>query len=466
MVCFLCFIASESYAQNKKFLYGNNDIPQSLLLNPGTEVNYKKHIGIPLLSGLYVNVGSNNLTLNDLFSKDGVDINDKIQRQLYRMKPTDFVTVNEQIDVINIGYRLQNGTDYLSFGFYQELDFIAYYPKDLAILFYQGNTDENGDINLNSNTTLSQLNYKGQTFGVFHAGISRKMNKRLNVGARAKLYSGMVNVQSLRNSGNFTTTLGVDNIYRHELQNLDYRFQSSGLLKDDKLSLSGKSLLKNFFSGSNLGLGIDIGLSYQLNDRTIISASVLDLGFISYSKNVTTYTSKGNYTFEGIGLLFPESDPIPYWENLVVDFDQQTERRENSNTYLSWASPKFNAGLNYGFGKQVKRPATNIDCNPNNRFSKYEYQNEIGAQLYSIFRPKLPHVAVTLFYNRRVSNFLQTKVTYSIDNYSFYNIGLGFSTQIGKFNFYASADNLLGYSNLYNSKKVSIGLGANLIFDR
>ena len=456
---------SESYAQNKKFLYGNSDIPQSLLLNPGAEVNYEKHIGIPLLSGLYFNVGSNNLTVSNLFANDDIDINDKLRDQLFRMKSTDFVTINEQIDVINIGYKLQTDTDYFSFGFYQELDFIGYYPKDLAVLFYQGNTDENGNIILNTNTNINQLSFKGQAFGVFHAGISRRINSQLNVGVRAKLYSGIFNAQSLKNSGNFTTTLGADNIYRNELQNLDYKFQSSGLLKDNQFSLSGKSLLTNFFSGGNLGLGMDVGFTYRLSEKTKVSASLLDLGFVSYSKNVTTYTNKGDYTLEGIGLLFPENDPIPYWENLVVDFDQQIERRENDKTYISWMSAKLNASLNYGFGKQIRRISTETDCHANNGFSLFDYQNEVGVQFYSIFRPKLPQLAATLFYSRRINNFLQAKVTYSVDNYTFSNIGLGFSTRIGKFNFYASADNLLGYSNLYNSKKVSVGLGANLIFD-
>lgn len=462
---FLCFAVFQSYGQNRKFLFGNSDIPQSLLLNPGAEVHYEKHIGIPFLSGLYFNVGSNNLTVKDLFSNDGIDINDKLRNQIFELKSTDFITINEQLDIINIGYRLQNNRDYLSFGFYQELDFIGYYPKDLAILFYQGNTDENGDILLNTNTNINQLSFKGQSFGVFHVGISRKINNRLNIGARAKLYSGVFNAQSLNNSGNFTSTLGTDNIYRHELQNLDYKFQSSGLLKDNKFNLSPNNFVKNFFSGGNLGLGLDLGVTYNLSEKIKISASALDIGFISYSRDVTTYTNKGDYTLEGIGLLFPEDDPIPYWERLIVDFDEQIKRENNNKTYISWASVKLNAGLTYGFGKQIRRLSTEIDCHANNGFSLYDYQNEVGFQFYSIFRPLLPQIATTVFFKRRISNFLQAKVTYTLDNYSFANLGLGFSARVNKFNFYASADNLLGYADLYNSKKISLSLGANLIFD-
>ncbi|MBJ2175031.1 hypothetical protein JBL43_12335 [Aureibaculum sp. A20] len=456
---------SQSYAQNKKFIFGNNDIPQSLMVNPGAEANYRKHIGIPLFSGIYVNVGSNNLTITDVLAKDGIDINDKLRNQLFRMKATDFVTVNEQLDIINIGYKLHNDRDYLNFGFYQEFDFVAYYPKELTILFYQGNTDENGNINLNNTTNFNELNFKGQAFGVFHAGISRKINNKLNVGIRAKLYSGIFNVQSVNNKGNFKSVLGENNVYQHELNNIDFLIQSSGLIKNDEFALSGKSIFSNMFLGGNLGLGVDAGFTYNLNDKLKISASLLDVGFISYSKDISSYKVSGNYELEGVGLIIPENDPIPYWEDLRVDFDEQVERKEVSKTYFSFPSAKFNASVHYGFGKQIRKYTSIIDCHTNNGFSQYNYQNELGVQLYSIFRPKLPQTAATVYYSRRISNFLQTKVTYTLDSYSFSNIGIGFAARIRKFSLYASVDNVLGYKDLYDSKKMSLSLGMNLIFD-
>ena len=41
-------------AQNKQVLYNFAELPQSLLLNPAAETNYKFHIGVPLLSGFEV----------------------------------------------------------------------------------------------------------------------------------------------------------------------------------------------------------------------------------------------------------------------------------------------------------------------------------------------------------------------------------------------------------------------------
>jgi hypothetical protein len=50
-------------------------------------------------------------------------------------------------------------------------------------------------------------------------------------------------------------------------------------------------------------------------------------------------------------------------------------------------------------------------------------------------------VAIT-YYRRSVLRNLEMKATYII-SYSYTNIGLGLSTNIGKFNMYVLADNLL-----------------------
>ena len=116
-------------AQNKQSLYDFNGVPQSLLLNPGARVDYIWHTGVPLLSGISINAGSSGLSIYELFADDGGNFNDKIKKYIYKLNPTDFLTLNEQIEIINAGFRMPNN-DYLSFGFYQESDLIFYYPKD------------------------------------------------------------------------------------------------------------------------------------------------------------------------------------------------------------------------------------------------------------------------------------------------------------------------------------------------
>ena len=448
-------------AQNKQFLYGFQEIPQSLLENPGGEVSYNKHIGIPFLSGIYINAGTNNKLISNLFA-NGVDINDEYQRIIHELSSDDFLIINEQLDIINIGYKLKNGKDYINFGFYQELDLIAYHPKDLAVLYYQGNNDSNGNVNLNRNFNFNNVNYKGGVFGVFHVGISRKVNKKLNIGARVKLYSGAYNIQSINNRGTITTQQGNNNNnFQTTLNNVDVNFSRSGLTE---ITTGGfvETAIKNVLSLKNIGMGLDVGFTYRIREDITLSGSVLDLGFINYAKDIKGYKIKGSVEINGLDLLNPPTDKTQeYWENTIKDINSQILIDTINSSYVSFRSPKVYTSLFYKFERDYEKKGT---CGSVPNLNHREHISELGVQLYSIFRPIRPQFAGSLFYTRRFSNFLKGKVTYTIDSYSFYNIGLGFSTQLGKFNFYATADNLLGVADIYNSKKVSVSLGMNLIF--
>jgi len=458
--CFVFFLYTYVLAQNKQFLYGFQDIPQSLLENPGGEVNYTKHIGIPFLSGVYANAGTSNNLISNLFSNDGVAIEDKFQSIIFKLNSKDFISINEQLDIINIGFKLKNDKDYLSFGFYQEFDLISYYPKDLAVLFYQGNTDGNGNIDLNQRHDINDAQFKSEIIGVFHIGISRKISKELSIGARAKIYSGGFNVQSLNNSGSISTRLDQDNNYQHLLNDAVVTFRSSGITGTSRKDFITDAA-KNIFFGGNLGLGLDLGFTYHLRDKMTVLGSILDVGFIAYSKDVTTYKLKGDVEINDIGLINPPTgQTIDYWDVIGDDIYPQIPVNTLQSAYVSFKSPKINTALQYRFGKHY-RQAT---CSSASYSPQRGYQNEVGLQIYTIFRPKQPQLATTLFYSRSVTDFLKAKITYTADSHSFSNIGLGFSAQIGKFNMYANADNLLGYNDIYNTKKIAFVFGMNLIF--
>ncbi len=458
---FIIFLKTFTFAQNKQFLYGFQEIPQALLENPGSEVNFVKHIGIPFLSGVHIMAGTSNNLISNLFANDEIDIEDKLQRILFRLNSNDFISINEQLEIINIGFKLKNDRDYLSVGFYQEFDLISYYPKELAILFYQGNTDGNGNIDLNKSHNIKDVRFKSEMIGVFHAGISRKISDKLSIGARAKIYSGGFNIQSLNNKGSISTRLDQNNNYQHLLSNVDVTFRSSGFTKTSNNSFIADAV-KNIFFGGNLGLGFDAGFTYHLKENITLLGSVLDIGFISYSKDITTYKINGDIEINNIGLLDPPLDEtLDYWDVRSEAINSQIPKDTIHSTYVSFRSPKINAAFQYKFGNHYRQAA----CSTSSYSKQRGYQNEIGIQLYTIFRSKQPQLASTLYYSRSMTKFLKTKVTYTADSQSFSNIGIGFSAQIGKFNMYASADNILSYANIYDSKKIGILFGMNLIFD-
>ena len=81
IIYFLLLAELNINAQNKKILFNFDEIPQTLMVNPGAEVDFQWHIGMPVLSGTYVHVGISNFSTNDLFAIDGINFNTKLNNK-------------------------------------------------------------------------------------------------------------------------------------------------------------------------------------------------------------------------------------------------------------------------------------------------------------------------------------------------------------------------------------------------
>jgi len=456
---FIAFGLSVSIAQNKQVLYGLEEVPQALMLNPGVKVPQKSHFGIPFLSQIHVNGGASGVTTFDIFGKSSVDINTRIRNKIFEMSEKDFFTVTQQLELLNFGWRSE-AEIYYSGGIYQELDFIAYFPRDLAILAWEGNRDY-----LDYEFDLGQVSATGDLMTVYHFGANKRINKKWTLGARAKIYSSMLSFKSTNNKGTFVTSLGDENslnIYDHKINNADINIQTSGIASLDNTSV-GKVLGRALFGG-NLGLGVDLGATYELNDRWSGSASVLDLGVVFHTKDVEQYQAKGDYVLSGIELIFPPlaegESTLPYYDDLEDEIERELAVDTITKGYTQLRPVKVNASVKYSFGKFAG--GEKCDC-LNQGIQRVQ---AVGLQYYSILRPKGPQMAATLFYYNKLFQFLSVKATYTVDSYSFYNVGLGVAADIGKFNLYVAADNVLHYGNIAKAKSVSLQLGFNIKIDQ
>ena len=236
---------------------------------------------------------------------------------------------------------------------FQELDFITYFPRDLAILAWEGNRDY-----LDYEFDLSQVSALGDLMTVYHFGANKKINKKWTVGARGKIYSSMISFKSTKNKGTFVTRLGdveSPNIYEHIVTDIDVSVQTSGITSLEDSSV-GKVLSRALFGG-NLGLGIDFGATYEINDRWTTSGSVLDVGVIFHTKDVEQYRATGDYTLNGIELIFPPlsagESTIPYYDNLEDEIEREIPVDTITSGYTQLRPVKVNAGVKYNFGKFV-----------------------------------------------------------------------------------------------------------------
>ncbi len=464
---YIFFGVSVVVSQNKQLLYNWDVTPQALMLNPGSVVASQYHIGVPFLSQIHLNAGSSGVSAFDVFADDGVDINTKIINTIFKLSARDFFTATQQLDVLNFGW-LSKGFDpiYFSGGIYQELDFIAYFPKDFAILAWEGNRDYIG-----KPFDFSDLSARADLLTVYHFGANKQLSSKLTAGVRIKLYSSMVGLESTSNKGAFTTSQreGSNNVYEHTVVDLDLEVRTSGFLSLDGLDQSQVSriLLGRALLGGNLGLGFDAGMTYQFDSQLSLTASVLDIGAIFHSSDTEVYRASGDYTLDGLQLIFPElalgGSTIPYYDNLEDEIEREIPVDTLNIGYTQLRPTKINAALHYDFGPRV---GDKDSCDCRSRATKEERVSQAGVQYYTIFRPRGPQLAGTLYYRRKFGNSLSVKTTYTVDRYSAKNIGAAMSLNLGNVNFFVAADNLLDLSNIAKTNSVSLQLGFNFIVDQ
>ena len=80
-----------------------------------------------------------------------------------------------------------------------------------------------------------------------------------------------------------------------------------------------------------------------------------------------------------------------------------------------------------------------------------------------IKRPGGIQAGLTAFLDAPVTSFLNTKLTYGVDSFTYTNVGFLISAKIRSFNVYLAADNLLSYSNIADSNTASFQIGFQLI---
>jgi len=128
-------------------------------------------------------------------------------------------------------------------------------------------------------------------------------------------------------------------------------------------------------------------------------------------------------------------------------------------SYITLRPLKFNGAIEFGFGEIV------LPCDYRVEGRKTKH-SRLGLHLFGIQRPKDFKFALSSYYDRQLNDHLRMKVSYTIDDYSFTNVGLLLSTRLKSFNFYVAADNLFGYFNLAKSYYQSVQFGLQFVINK
>lgn len=407
------------------------DIWQTSKTNPSYISDSKIVVGLPSIYLNYYNAGGdfNSLIVDYLSEEQEI----KPRETLNDLAKSDNILRGVfEVETFNLGYRF--GKVQLGLSHALKTDMYLNFPKTLAQLFLEGNGQFVGQkVNLSHDINLTSYNEFGLS-GAVQLG-------KLNVGARVKFLTGLANASIEKNELSLFTD---DDVYQLTLDG-DYALNASGLIKVDDLdnfSLSLESFNFNDLISENMGFAIDLGVTYQVNEKLNLSASVLDLGKINWTENVSKYASKGETTYDGF-------DFAQFVGNDSVSFSNVLDTLENTFNFTG-------EGENYSTNLPVKIYLSGT----------YQLNEKIqlgGLFYYENYRGE--HFPVLgLSANTKLNKILNVGATYSARKDSFVNLGLNFALTYKVFQLFATADNVVGVFQPYKSSNVNFRTGLNLLF--
>ncbi|MDR0895974.1 MAG: DUF5723 family protein [Prevotellaceae bacterium] len=254
-------------------------------LNPALSPR-RGYINLPAIGSVLPEVSSNSLGIQDVIDivQSGTDF---LNSPLFIDKLADMnrVNVNAKIDILGIGWH--RGNNFWSATIGARMDVDADIPKSMFEVIRQMNQDnfvwsptqqfnvENQRIRLNSYVEVA-------------LGYSRSIGKHVTIGVRPKLLLGAANldlqinrlhIQGVVDGMNSSFDLQTDAYMRASFKGLELDRDHDNYVTD--LDLDGEHGIAGY------GAGVDLGIGLQLFDHLNLSASLLDLGFINWSKEST-----------------------------------------------------------------------------------------------------------------------------------------------------------------------------------
>lgn len=122
---------------------------------------------------------------------------------------------------------------------------------------------------------------------------------KLRIGGRLKYIMSMANVYNPSSRMQLTTNPATATTQSSLLFDINYRLNSANSLGRNFDNIDPLNLLTSI---AGHGMGIDLGGTFTLDERLAFTASLLDVGFVSYSTKTSNYSTKQNINFDGVAV--------------------------------------------------------------------------------------------------------------------------------------------------------------------
>jgi len=407
-----------------------NSVPQNTYQKIGSFSEHKNYFSIPTLGYNNLSVSNSGFAINDFVDDNGKVTGSAVDEVLSSLNGIQHLNFGYKNELINIGFSVGE-KNFFMINMGTSIDVAATYTPDLMEILMYG---RNGKASYGVNYDLSGTSYNITAFTELGFGFQHKLNDQLSFGARARYLSGLVNSNAKFEDVSLIIDPANDSISATSIFTA-YDYGVSEFIMDDLQGPNNK--IPNF---SNAGFAIDFGADYKVNDKLSFNFNVVDLGFITWKNGRFKYNDiSNNGYYEGLDfdqLHIDSTGLLDAFEEIQGIYDLNEERKNYSTSLPT----SLYLGGQYSLTNKVVFDGLLSGRIINKKF----YPSYTVAGGFQIYKK------------------LQTKLSYSIINNTYTNIGFGFSGNIGPFQLYVLADNLPKAFNVYNAKYLNLSFGLNV----
>lgn len=410
-------------------LYNMDFVPQSMRLNPGQIEKNKFSISILPMPNMGLGYVNNGFVFSDLI-QNGNSFNP--ENMLSQLGDQNYMSVRANIDLLSFSFRIKQ-KHHFNFNVTERVNFAFDYSKNFMTLLAKGTY---ADEFIGNSVSMQGTGFRFFHFREYGAGYTHQHNEKLSYGGRLKMLQGMSNFRNQQTD--ITLTNNPDDLAITATSSIVIQTAGLGFAVD-----STKEFSADYFTNfENLGMAIDLGGVYQLNEKIKLSASIIDLGVIRWKTDAARYANnKAEFTFDGIDLeryLEEGSDYIDELQDSLQDIFGLKKTAENYNTSII---SQVNVGGEYQLNKFFTGGLLFHGDYFNNKFFP----------------------SYTAFTKTNLGNHVQLMLNYSVLNRSYNNVGVGTAINMGPIQIYAVTDNLLGVTQMDYAKNLNVRFGMNVV---
>jgi hypothetical protein len=303
------------------------------------------------------------ISLNDVFiKKDGSSLYElNVSRLEGKVGKVNLSMFNSTIGLFNISGRWHSAN--WGFQVYDNVIAAFSFEKNLIGFVNSGNS---AFINQEFSTNIPVSFRHYDTWQISYAN---EMNEKFNVGISAKLYFGKSTITSKTNLTLFTEEkidyidIGLSGKVKAAgpvESSVNYPGFVNGIALQPDISLA-----KYLFEFRNPGFGVDIGFDYHYNKHFKFSASITDLGFISWLSNINSVNINGSYRWKGFDISelvnYPKDKTvIDKLENIsFADSMLYNALTPANQSFVTLTPVKIHMAADYQYSKRLSFSAIN-----------------------------------------------------------------------------------------------------------